>query len=194
MSRKLSSVEHLRLSIFPVIPKINSDYLKQYRDEWQDIILQFLPKKTRVLTTNILKDIYRINDPRLLILIMHLYMENVVNGIIRENLKTPDKILDYRFYQKVQILQTSGIIENKISEDLLILNQLRNKYAHNLYFDAASIDVSKFSDMADVYSLKNYKRKSEKRLLNLFLLKLEMMFLITGISEKHRSVYLMNIN
>ncbi len=151
-----------------------------------------LPKKSKALVTNFFKVVFSIDDPLHLVIRSHLYTEVMLNAVIRKNFKNPEKIIDFSYSQKIKILYALGKLDNQLSADLSQLNQLRNKFAHNLKYDIAEFDFSKFSDLNGIYTLKDYNRKSAKKSLNLLLFKYESLFILEKMTNHFREIYLID--
>ena len=65
----------------------------------------------------------------------HLYVEQCINALIKKAFKDSSKILNYRFANKIDLLEAAGIIKPSMIERIRALNQVRNKIAHNLDFN-----------------------------------------------------------
>lgn len=194
MIKEKSLYETTKQLIFDILPKLKGkDLRKIIGSQWRALLLQNLPKKSKSLVMNLIKDIFKIEEPRLLVLKVHLYMEIIVNEILKKNLKQPEILDNYSFYQKVNILKAIGIFNNSLSDDLLYLNKLRNHFAHDLRYDVAELDLSQFSDMKTVYSLINYKRRAEKRSLNIFLIQFEIILLLFKMIEKFKVIHFLDV-
>ena len=97
---------------------------------------QFLPQKTKVMSRAFLKDIIDTKETRLLILIAHLYLENFLDEIIKNRVKRPNNILNFRYLSaKLNIIYSFGILDEQLYKEILFFNTLRNKYSHDLTFD-----------------------------------------------------------
>jgi hypothetical protein len=194
MKKDMSAFERLKSIVFKTLPEIKRHSLKQINSpEYRRFVLTYLPEKSKSLSINLVKDIWAIEDSKLFTIKMHLYMEAVISEILSENLKKPELLENYSFYRKVEILNAMGILNDSSLNDLLHLNNIRNKFAHNLTYDLSDVNMSKFSDLRGVYSIINYKRKAEKCLLNLYLLRIEMMFLVMKFGEKFTYISLLDI-
>lgn len=73
-------------------------------------------------------------DPTILILKSHLYIENILDQILKEVLPNPKKLLDKKFSEKIDIFEALNISPN-ITEKLRTLNKIRNKFSHNLDYN-----------------------------------------------------------
>jgi len=79
-------------------------------------------------------------DLELILLKGHLLLETILEVVLRRN-DIPD-IDDYSFYRKIIALETIKV-ENEFKKEFIILslkeiNRLRNKVAHEFYFDIAN--------------------------------------------------------
>ncbi len=96
-------------------------------------IAGLLPKKSKSLSMNFLKKIFSTNDNIILILLGHLYIERLLNEIIIKvdslaQSRGNDKL--NTFYKKIIFLKKEKIIEDNIADDIIIMNVLRNCFAH----------------------------------------------------------------
>ena len=93
----------------------------------------------------------KLRDNRLLVLILHLYMEYWVNEIIIKMYPKSEVILDENtfnqlkgFTNKVKLIEASNIITNpEVIGNVKILNRIRNLYAHNLDQNSITKKVEK---------------------------------------------------
>lgn len=88
---------------------------------------------------SMLADFKGIKDTRGLILVLHLYVEWWLNELIKKYFKNSDVILDENplnnlksFYNKLMLLNSIGILEGDVFEDIKTVNRIRNIFAHNL--------------------------------------------------------------
>jgi len=191
MRETISSTKLLKESLFETLPKLNIKTLDQINSSTKEMH-RFLPKKSKALVTNFYKLIFSIDDPLHIIIRSHLYTEVMLNAVIRKNFKNPEKIIDFSYSQKIRILSAIGKLDNQLYADLSQLNQLRNKFAHNLKYDIAEFDFSKFDDLNGIYTLKDYSRKSAKKALNLLLFKYESLFILEKMTDHFREIYLID--
>jgi hypothetical protein len=146
-------------------------------DKFLLMLKQFLPKQTKIMGRAFLKDIVEIKDLRLLILLSHLYFENFINEIIRKRLDASSKILDFSFNIKLEILRASKIIDDSLYIELRFVNNLRNNYAHNLYFDVLDYNFEKSSAIKNLKILNKYHSKRAKKKLYDFILRIYLIYL-----------------
>src|SRR5262249_6969459 len=66
----------------------------------------------------------------------HLYFDHVVTQMLVEGLVNPDAIQARRlaFSQKLDLLEALGLVEKPYLAPLRVINDLRNKFAHQLEF------------------------------------------------------------
>lgn len=63
----------------------------------------------------------------------HLLTEYVINKIIENRCQSPELLIRNPYLKKLQIIYCLGLLPDYLYEDLIILNKLRNKFAHNLH-------------------------------------------------------------
>lgn len=169
-------------------------WIKEHKfDSWRLMLRQFLPKKTKILGTAFLKDIVEIKDPRLLILLSHLYFENFINEIIRKRLDSPSRILDMPFSTKLEILRATKIFDEFFYSELRFINTIRNMYAHNLYFDFLNYNFDKSPLIKSLKVLDKYRSKRVKRKLCDFILRIYLIYLVVIVTENFRETMLLDV-
>lgn len=193
MNQKLKKQSLLKQSLLENLSNINLKKITQLHLASNEMYSAFFPKKSKALVINLYKLIYSIDDPLHLVIRSHLYTEVMLNSIIKNNFTNSEKIVEYSYFQKIQLLVALGKLDNRLSADLIHLNKLRNKFAHNLHYNIADFDFSHFSDLNGVYKKKDYKRKSAKQSLNLFLFKFEILFILGNMTDQFREILLIDI-
>ena len=169
-------------------------WIKEYNfDNFKIMLNQFLPKRTKILSRAFLKDIIEVEDHRLLILLSHLYFENFIDEIIRNRLEGSSKIFDFTFSIKLEILHASKILDEWYYNEFKFINNLRNKFAHNLSFDILDINFEKSPTLKRVKAMKKYRSKSAKIKLYDFTLRLYLILLIFVFSEEFKELYLLDV-
>ena len=157
------------------------------------IIGSFFPKKSKILHTNYLKDICSIDEPRILTIVIHLYIENFIEEIIKKKIKRSSKILKYSFKQKLEILYSMDIIPENFYEDINFINNTRNNYAHKLNFTINNFDFKKSNKLRNYYNLNPYKRKDLKSKFYLFIYKLFLIEIGVCFSKKYPEITLIDV-
>lgn len=175
--------------IFKDLSQINVKQLNKMLDSFASLF----PEKSKVLSTNYFKDIFTTKDTRTLILIIHLYLEHIISAIIKEKYLNYKEISDFSLFRKVKILRATDIITDNISNDILHINSIRNKFAHNLNYDASLIVIQKFSKLAHINKMKRYKMKSYQRKYNHFVLVFYCTYLLMQLSEDFPLIHLLNV-
>ncbi len=92
-----------------------------------------------------LKDIQRYKtkgghySPLPSIVTLHLYVEYIINSLIKEYCKNQARILDdsrtYSFSVKLNLIHEMEIIPTWLFTNIAILNKIRNAYSHDIEFD-----------------------------------------------------------
>jgi len=193
MAKTINANKILKQSLLETLPKINIKSINQISSASKELHAAFFPKKSKALVMNFFKLIFSIDDPLHLVIRSHLYTEVMLNAVITKNFKNPEKVINFSYSQKIKILFALGKLDTQLSTDLNYLNQLRNKFAHNLKYDIAEFDFSQFSDLKGIYKKKDYQRKSSKRSLNLFLFKYEILFILGNMTTQFREILLIDI-
>ncbi len=171
----------------------NDKWIKEYKlDNYILFLKQFLPNKTKIMGRAFLKDVIEIEDHRLLILISHLYFENFIEEIIKNRLNYSSRTLNLSFYQKLEFLYTSEIIDDFYYSELRFINNLRNSYAHNLCFDVLDYDFNKSPELKSLKILKKYRSKRAKRKLYNFIIRIYLTYILFALSHDFREIYLLD--
>lgn len=97
-------------------------------------------------------------EPRSTVLITHLYIEYLLDWILRRKITKPNKIITRAsFYSKLELIESFDILFDGLMHDLWIVNKIRNQFAHNI--DIGSPDFEK--DFAEkLRSMEYYKNTS----------------------------------
>ena len=80
-------------------------------------------------------------EPRSAVLITHLYMEYLLDSILRKKLQKPDKVIKRRFASKLELIESFEMLLPSLMHDLWIVNDIRNLFAHRI-----DIESSEFND------------------------------------------------
>lgn len=100
------------------------------------------------LGARFLLNIYQKQDILPMVLTAHLILEAFINKIIKYNFPHAETVLKskggrFGFAQKVHILRAGGHIDKDLYNVILTINGLRNKYAHNLFYDIADYNLDR---------------------------------------------------
>ena len=94
------------------------------------------------------------SDPLSNIVTVHLFCENAINSLIKakafgvEDFSKKNKgetyipILDSNYSTKLYFVFSMGLIEQKLYENLRLLNHWRNKAAHNIHEDIKKLPIN----------------------------------------------------
>ena len=166
----------------------------QNTEEW---VSYFLPKTTKVFGRAFLKEIFDSENDRLLVLMGHLYLENILVEIIKHKFKNIDKLeksgITNSFYKKVKLLESQNYLSEDIVTDIIFINEIRNKFVHNLKYTLDEIDIFRFFHMTRFRDYLEIKNKKARMAFNKLLIKLTFMYLLFKLSKKHRFIHLMNV-
>lgn len=155
---------------------------------------QFLPQKTKVMSRAFLKDIIDTKETRLLILIAHLYLENFLDEIIKNRVKRPNNILNFRYLSaKLNIIYSFGILDEQLYKEILFFNTLRNKYSHDLTFDILDANFNDSPILKELYKLKKCRNKKMTRNFYDFLLRFHLIGLLYVMETNFRELMLLDI-
>lgn len=87
----------------------------------------------------------------------HLFIENNINQLLNIYMSKLEVVSKFSFYQKVSILSGMGIFNDKFTNEILIVNKIRNKIAHNQKLTKKMIDeILKQSNIEYKNNLKEY--------------------------------------
>ena len=108
-------------------------------------------------------------DELTIVLKGHLVVEYMLDSIIKEKFKNPNKILSYSFYRKLEILHSLGFLPDYLFKNIETLNKIRNKYAHDLKY---SLDINELfvidSDDKQITLSSKSKKYTKKSTINSF--------------------------
>jgi hypothetical protein len=84
-------------------------------------------------------ELKNLHDDRSILLTVHLLTEHWLNELISKNSPTSKVILEkFEFSQKIILIYNMKLIPDQLYENIVILNQIRNKFAHDLDFAITS--------------------------------------------------------
>ncbi len=160
-------------------------------------VIEFLPKKSKNLSTNFFRKIFSTSENITLILLGHLYIERLLNEIITIKysiLNTDDKNIKFNsFYKKIAFLKKEGVLEVNVADDIITINELRNCFAHELNYQLSSFDLWKLSELKkyrrEVFEPKNRKLKE---IFTRLILKIYFFNLMRNLSSEFRFLHLIN--
>lgn len=112
----------------------------------------------------ILRTFYRERDPLSLIVRVHILIESFLNEILKHYQLNENNLT---FNKKLKLLKKEKLINERLYSDIAVLNNLRNSYSHNYYYNIADFEITKFSYAQNFYDGLKFRRKATKALLNL---------------------------
>jgi len=109
--------------------------------------------------------LYEFEDIEMILLKGHLILEQTVNNLIYVHVKDHKKIdkMKLQFAKKIDLLAAilgSGTIFSKEYKHLKEINRIRNKLAHDLFFDKFHDDLKTWSCSVLGYTPKTINRKT----------------------------------
>ncbi len=174
LPKKIKNIRGLRAFTYNALVK--GKYRQVKKNMMDDEILpylasEFLPKSSNLLVNNFISDILTLrSNLRNLVIISHLYFENIIDGLIETNFKNPQAFDNFNFYNKIKVLESQKVLDDDIMNYLLLINNIRNKFAHNLDYDMPDsqlMDIPFFSLVCNRFNYKIRKYRM-KRNYNMF--------------------------
>ncbi|MGE7907519.1 hypothetical protein ACQKNS_24425 [Peribacillus sp. NPDC094092] len=101
------------------------------------------------------------NDILMVILKTHLYIEKEMIELTEEFFKFPKKLSEYKFKARLNLLYSLGIIEKQLYEPISSINDIRNKFAHNLTYEFTKKDYKRIKDTLSKETLTEFKKDKD---------------------------------
>ena len=82
-----------------------------------------------------LEKILETANERDLFIVVHMYIENMIDRILEKKFNIPSKSIDSTLFTlnlKMDILTESGLIKGNVKKNVELLARIRNRYAHKL--------------------------------------------------------------
>ena len=86
-------------------------------------------------------------DETSVVLKAHLYLEQVINEVIKKFTKNPEGFLNETFHKKIIFLYSIGAISKDFSNRLAVINNIRNKFSHNFEYKLSLKEKTKLSKL-----------------------------------------------
>jgi hypothetical protein len=144
--------------------------------------------KKQPLGAEFIRRLFSSDDALSFVITSHLFIETFINEIIRKKFSKSFLILNKRefsFSLKLDLLKSKNYFDDNLYLDLQLINTLRNKFAHNLNYDIAIFDASKFTYCDRSYEFLTPNSKVVKRKVNLFILRLVLYNLLLKLTDKY---------
>jgi hypothetical protein len=72
-------------------------------------------------------------EPRASVLIWHVYIEYLIDWIIRRKIKNPEEMInELNFYRKIMLVNSFDILPKQLIDNLYAINKIRNFFAHRI--------------------------------------------------------------
>ena len=133
--------------------KEEGERIKQLSSKQVDIFLKthFIPSTD--LLTKILK--------------AHLYIEGLINEIIKNTFPYPNDLIGQKFYAKILLLNATGpVLYKPVFSRLKALNAIRNNFSHNLNYKPSETEANKLILFTSIKETNN-ERKIIRGLMSL---------------------------
>lgn len=101
------------------------------------------------------------DDILMVILKTHLYIEKEMVELTDKFFKFPEKLSDYKFKARLNLLYSLGIIEKQLYEPISLINDIRNKFAHKLTYEFSEKDYKGLKDTLSKETLTEFKKDRE---------------------------------
>lgn len=98
-------------------------------------------------------------EPRSSVLITHLYVEYLMDSILRKKISKPDKTLKSGFASKLELIESLQILSDEIMHDLWLVNEVRNQFAYEI--DIESTDFQS-AFLEKVYRMRYYSYNANR--------------------------------
>jgi hypothetical protein len=152
----------------------------------------YMPRKSKALATNLIKDVSSVTEPRLLVLTGHLYFDYVLEKMLDQEPHNLNKQQRESFHAKLEFLNARSTFNHQTYAGLKAINKLRNSFAHNIFYDLTKWDPTTIP-FVQLYSLRVPKRKDLLRTFNIVLLRLSFLALFDASIQSNRWLYLEDI-
>jgi hypothetical protein len=173
--------DHFKRMPFSDFPKLQSMWLNS-----------ILPKNSKALTTNLMKDIGGVEEPRLLVITIHLYFDYILQKMLDKESHNLSKRQQESFYAKLEFLKDIGRIDPKIYSCLFALNRLRNSFAHDIFYRITDWDP-KTIPFVQTHQLRIPKVKKFLKSFNMLLLRVSFLVVLADLLDQYDWLYLENV-
>ncbi len=146
------------------------------------------PCYANLLGSELLRQIYQLNEPLSIVVTGHLFIETFLDAIIEKKFNHSELILENRgftFSLKLDTLKVKNYLDDNLYLDIKSLNSLRNKYSHNLLYNIADFDFSSFLYLDLIYKAIPHNSKEAKFELHIFILRRVVVELLYRLTTKY---------
>lgn len=149
----------------------------------------FLPKQSKSLMKNLIKDIFAVSEPRLLVITGHLYFDYILERIVQEESINLSKKEIESFSRKLNAIHKKGEFDPIFFESLQAVNGLRNKFSHDIFFDISDWNPDCIPYVSK-HNLRIPKRKHLLRAFNIVVVRLTFFTLALEMPTQKRWLFL----
>jgi hypothetical protein len=150
---------------------------------------KMVPKRSKNITKNLIKDVYTTNEPRLLVITGHLYFDYILSRMLEREQHNLSKRQSESFYAKLEFLNNLGRFDSDTYMCLTAINKLRNSFAHNIFYDLNAWDATAIP-YVQRYTLTAPCRKDLLRIFNILVLRYAFLVEVVVLSTQHEWLYL----
>lgn len=151
-----------------------------------------MPKNSKSLGNNLLKEIFSINESRLLVITGHLYFDYILEKMLDQEPNNFTVRQRESFHAKLEFLASRGKFDANTYQCLQAINRLRNMFAHNIFFDIVDWDP-KLVPYTEQFNLKIPKRKHFLRAFNIVLLRMTFFAVYFILVDQNTWLYLEDV-
>ena len=109
---------------------------EEVQKKWDQIISKNLDELKEVLNNCV--------EKQTVILRSHLFAEQIMDNIIRQEFSNPKFVLDkpnLSFFEKLCVVRGLGEFDKEKYDSFILLNKIRNNYAHNLDYELSDQEI-----------------------------------------------------
>ena len=151
--------------------------------------VEFLPRTSSALTTNVVKDVMAIDEPRLLVITGHLYLDYILHRLLVVQGGRPSNQMQESFSRRLKKVEDRGWLRTDHIYTMREINRLRNRFAHDIFYDLADWDPASIP----YFARRTWRRPVRRHLLAAFnknIFRLAIFSLLVEVSHQHQWLYL----
>jgi len=143
-----------------------------------------MPRRSKTLLRNLTKDVYSTKEPRLLVIIGHLYFDYVLRRMLEREPNPLTKRQSQSFHARLVFLNQRGKFDAETCECLREVNRLRNVFAHDIFYCIEKWDPTRIPYVPR-FALRVPRRKDLLRAFNVIVLRATYFALFDALAEQH---------
>jgi len=152
----------------------------------------FLPNRSVSFGTNFIKDIHSTTEPRILIITGHLYLDYLISRMANKEIAARAMHSRSSFRDKLDALNVAGKLDITSFQALSAVNTLRNRFAHDLFYDLADWNPTALPYIAE-FGLRIPKRRHLRIAFSVIVIRLTLFVLLIELSKKYRWLHLEDV-